>query len=521
MIYQLKILLQHTSPPIWRRLLVDSELMLPELHETIQLAFDWQGYHLHCFEARKTNGMRLTDRFISIGVNDEEQVFFSEYEFDEREEKLSNWLVKEKDKLVYVYDFGDDWRHEIVLEKILPVEPGHTYPYCVKAMRGPAAEDSGGFWEGEGEREELNPKELQADINDALTSIARTAESAAQVQEDHHRNGSNRRRLLQLAKEFNEQALWQWLDDDQIFAVQHPESGELAYCSIMGAAGQEFGLAAFIGNEGLQYLKGVLSGKYDNEAAFFENRSMVLSFDNRNALSPEDYDIIKAEGISFRGKNKWPLFRSLVPGYHPWFLSDEEAEWFSIILERAFDVCYKVKEGLEIADRFSQRDTCYAQVPARKQGEVVWTDKIIPVLAEDAARESSKLLISDLDLQRVKSIKKKYNTPLEIGVFYTLNAVQDSPDDKPYFPEVFLAAERKGHTVVFHDLFSKEDREARIQMAFIQLVNHIQASPREVWVTQSTYLILKPVLEKLRISAMQLERLPIVENVKSQMFQFR
>ena len=165
MIYQLKILLQHTSPPIWRRILVHQDMMLSDLHEIIQIAFDWFDSHLHCFEARKTNGVSLTNRNLSIGINDEQLRDFLDYDYDEKEEKLSNWLVKEKDKLVYVYDFGDDWRHEIVLEKILDSQEGMAYPYCVKAMRGPVEEDSGGFRE---EAEEVDSKELQSMINENL-----------------------------------------------------------------------------------------------------------------------------------------------------------------------------------------------------------------------------------------------------------------------------------------------------------------------------------------------------------------
>lgn len=56
MLYQLEITLQHTSTPIWRRLLVDSNMTLADFYETIQIAFEWLDMHLHCFEARKTNG---------------------------------------------------------------------------------------------------------------------------------------------------------------------------------------------------------------------------------------------------------------------------------------------------------------------------------------------------------------------------------------------------------------------------------------------------------------------------------
>lgn len=100
-------------------------MMLSELHETIQILFDWSGMYLHCFEARKTNGMNLTTRDISIRINEDE--FFDLVEYDFEEEKLSEWLIMEEDKLVYVYDFGNGWRLGITLKKILQQEEGRVY----------------------------------------------------------------------------------------------------------------------------------------------------------------------------------------------------------------------------------------------------------------------------------------------------------------------------------------------------------------------------------------------------------
>ena len=52
-------------------------------------------------------------------------------------------MIKEKDKLTYVYDFGNGWAHEIVLEKILPFEPGAVV--CLKGTRALPPEDVGGI----------------------------------------------------------------------------------------------------------------------------------------------------------------------------------------------------------------------------------------------------------------------------------------------------------------------------------------------------------------------------------------
>lgn len=487
-------------------------MTLEDLHETIQLAFEWLGYHLHCFEARKVNGLSFGREYITIGYDDPEVGYDLKYDYNEREQKLSNWLVQEKDKLVYVYDFGDDWRHEIVLEKILEPEQGLDYPYCVKAMRASAMEDSGGFVD---DAEEVSPKLLQEQINEYLSGLwekEMDAESSEREETNIHSH------LIGLAKKFSQLAPWQWLDDDQIFAVQLPKTGEFAYCSVMGGAGEEFGLSAFIGEEGLNFLLRVLKGSGLEHDDIIENRSFVLSFCDREELGPEDYHLIKQAGFNFRGRRQWPMFRSLVPGYHPFPLNQEEAEQFSIIMERVISVCERSEHQIEIKDDFAGRETVFAQV-AGADGS--WLDGMVKVELTVQKREPAALHIGDLELQRVKSGKKRLNASLEIGLFYTPSPVQEKPDDRPFYPKVFVVAERKREMIIFHDMIAQGDKVSQVQHAFVRFLGSLDGIPREIWVENHTHQLLKPVADRLGIKLFAADRLPIVEDVKASMFKFQ
>jgi hypothetical protein len=134
-IYQIKITLEDSKPPIWRRLLVRSDTSLGKLHLIIQAAMGWWDEHLHQFIVGRTYyGIPDPDYLDDMEMRDESRV------------KLSQIVSGEGFKFRYEYDFGDDWLHQVLVEKILPPEPGQTYPVCIKGRRACPPEDVGGIW---------------------------------------------------------------------------------------------------------------------------------------------------------------------------------------------------------------------------------------------------------------------------------------------------------------------------------------------------------------------------------------
>jgi hypothetical protein len=132
-IYQLKITLKGSKPPIWRRIEVADTVTLARLHQILQVTMGWSDYHLHQFVIEG----------ISYGVpdpDDEQEVR------DGRKVKLNQLLSASKQTLVYEYDFGDGWEHQVVLEKAITPEPDVIYPRCTAGKRACPPEDCGGIW---------------------------------------------------------------------------------------------------------------------------------------------------------------------------------------------------------------------------------------------------------------------------------------------------------------------------------------------------------------------------------------
>ena len=114
-IYQIKVTLRDTRPPIWRRLLVPAGLTLDALHDVLQVAMGWDDSHMHEFRI----GQR---RFGKPDPND--RLMGLDPIGNERTTHLYRVLGKVGAKAMYTYDFGDSWEHAIVVEKVLPPEPG-------------------------------------------------------------------------------------------------------------------------------------------------------------------------------------------------------------------------------------------------------------------------------------------------------------------------------------------------------------------------------------------------------------
>jgi len=140
MIYQFKILLQGSKPPIWRRIQVPASYSFYDFHVAIQDSMGWEDYHLHEFVIKNPKALR-DER---IGIPDE--VLGDDSALPSWETKLSSYFSLENPKAEYMYGFGDGWAHLITLEKILSPQIDQIYPQCIKGKRACPPEDCGGVW---------------------------------------------------------------------------------------------------------------------------------------------------------------------------------------------------------------------------------------------------------------------------------------------------------------------------------------------------------------------------------------
>lgn len=143
-IYQFKITLNYSKPPIWRRIQVPENYSFWELHCAIQDAMGWGGGHLHGFTFTNKQNNWQTIRIIVPMPGDNE--FGGGITLDERKTKIADYFGKFSKQCKYEYDFGDGWVHTVLLEKIIPKISGEEYPKCLDGKLACPPDDCGGIY---------------------------------------------------------------------------------------------------------------------------------------------------------------------------------------------------------------------------------------------------------------------------------------------------------------------------------------------------------------------------------------
>ena len=129
-VYAIKVTLLGTSPPIWRRILVPRDITLRNLHRTLQTVMGWTNCHLHQFGYQRRSSSDPRSR-IATKVADESRA------------KLGELIWTVGARLLYEYDFGDGWQHELLLEEVLLGDASYQQ-ICVAGKRSCPPEDCGG-----------------------------------------------------------------------------------------------------------------------------------------------------------------------------------------------------------------------------------------------------------------------------------------------------------------------------------------------------------------------------------------
>lgn len=329
------------------------------------------------------------------------------------------------------------------------------------------------------------------------------------------------KKLYEAAVNFKETCCWEWMDDRFVFGVQNPASGEIGYCVVLGSMGEVFALAVYRGTEGLEGLTRIHMGMVDLELeeSLQVQNCLIASFEDREDLQEKDRETIKKLGLKFRGRKEWPLFRSMLPGYVPWFLNREEAVFLTYALEQARDVVMRVKEKPHLLT--PPRPEQYFVRTAEKHGrKITWNDSFITPDTVDT-EDTGSYNVDELRLKRIQKLSVFRDTVLEVDFFYAPYPVQERKGQRPYFPYLCLWVDRKSGLVLKHCLAKHEELDSAFRENFLSLIEDLKVIPSAVMLKREDALeMLAPLAEGLKIEINMVKKLKMMDEVRENMFAY-
>jgi len=331
------------------------------------------------------------------------------------------------------------------------------------------------------------------------------------------------RALYASASRFYALKPWEWMGDTDIFGVRNPAGGETGFCCIMGAAGEHFALAVYLGAEGLDVLTriGLREIPTDPFSVLTMQKCLMASFEDRTILQQMDFDVIRDLGLKFRGRNAWPQFRSYLPGYAPWIVSQAEAEFLTIALDQGCEVCMTYRDrpdALSLQKAMNGSRKLLIRVRSDRGGKQVWEDAMEPI----PIYEPAMALPAPLDAVKVKSAKsraRRSSQVVDMDYFYMPAAVKGESDERPWYPIVVLCVDDVTGMVLHFEMVSGKEVSGGFAQAVLEFVEQSGQLPNKVRVrNEQALLLLEPVLAELKVPIELRTSLPMIEEAQQALF---
>lgn len=302
-------------------------------------------------------------------------------------------------------------------------------------------------------------------------------------------------KLFSLAIQFKQQAAWDWMLDSDIFGVKNPETGVTSYCTIMGNAGEMFGIGMYVGTEGLDTLLELASGEeIDPMDAMFSQKCLMVAFENKDDLLEPEEKLLKEMKLSFKGKFSIPSFRDYSPGLFPWVIdSEEQAETIIYCMEQAMVIAAKCQEDPDYLVKEDDEDgECFLvyvqEAKDSDKWEATWE------VPEDFDAPEKEVEANELYLRsNLERISIKANVNWLVDIFYYPEPVQDKEGERPYFPYMLLVLDSESSLIVGNEVFKYGNLETDLQKTLVKICRDNACRPQTIMVgTHETMDYLKP-----------------------------
>ncbi len=313
------------------------------------------------------------------------------------------------------------------------------------------------------------------------------------------------KKLYSLLQKFVKTEPWVLFENEDVFLVQIPRNNHMYLCCVMGNGGDEFGLNAYRGAEGIRSFFKMITkcknGTLDSEF-MYELDMLSFSLSPRDFMEKQDFAVTKNLKLSF-SEGKWPLVRRYQPHFFPWFLSEPEIEDLCDCLEQALLLYDKGVSALTLIRNVKPGEIL---VRLKENGSWVSHHKEIP---PPMKKDTPKIQLDDITAQRLRNLPATGFTE-EIDLIHLPGAITDN--EPHYFGLVLLGineeelANQYGLFTPFEDYFQHSCE------SLVQVFLSRGSKPRKVFLKDDSPFAdqIETVAQQSDIRFERVDKLPMI-----------
>jgi hypothetical protein len=301
--------------------------------------------------------------------------------------------------------------------------------------------------------------------------------------------------------------------------VRDSVSGELCYCSVMGALGEVLSMHAYIGTEGLRQFRKIEAEEIADPGEFFASTHCIyVEFVRRAELLKQDRELLAALGHPKGRGLAAPTFRTMRPGFLPWFVTAEEARTLAECIRAVIVVCSAVisQEGA----KFWERADTYPMVSRIEGAEPKYKVEMFKSILPPEP-PAAPVLLAEETLRSLRGQDYTVHGVMELDMTYSGAAI-GKKGERNSCAAIAIAADAQSGMVLAPEVTDSSVAAGEtLAKVFLKAIQITHALPKEVRVrNQRLKDSLAPLMKSFGVSVRVANRLPASEEALSHLLGF-
>ena len=327
------------------------------------------------------------------------------------------------------------------------------------------------------------------------------------------------KRLYGLASDLYGMRPWQLLDEDNLIVVRDSVSGELCYCSVMGALGEVLSMHAYIGAEGLRQFRKMEAEEIADPGEFFAfTHCVYVEFVPRAELQRQDRELLATLGHPQGRGLASPIFRTIRPGFLPWFVTEDEARKLAECIRAVIVVCTAVASQESV--KFWERADIYPIVTRMEGAEPRYCVEMFQSILPPEPPVAPARLAEEI-LSALRGRDFAVRGVMELDLTYSGAAI-GKKGERNACASLAIAVDAESGTVLAPEVTdSSSPAGDTLAKVFLKAIEGSRTLPTEVRVrNQRVKDCLAPLMESLGVTIRVASRLPASDEARSHLLGF-